>query len=293
MLQEFCLDMINAEAGSAIRKHLQLELERINWRHEQELNEIRHNAALQLAELRLALEHDKEYSLVELRQKLEEEKNREIEEVKKKQWCANCGKEAIFYCCWNTSYCNYPCQQAHWPKHMHNCTQSPEGSQSNDQQANNKTDERTANATTGQQHNWKDNIDLSVSAALKQQQEWDRQGRLAYPTPQTGHQYISNQSVSVPSARMVSSGTHYSGSHQPQLPVVQVPYSFSTPIHVTPFMNDVQQSGNPLRQPFRLRSVQQQQQPIIMYPSIPTAVLTTRHGNQPVQRGSGYRPNNY
>lgn len=44
------------------------------------------SAALQLAELRLALEHDKEHSLVELRQKLEEEKNREIEEVKKKQW---------------------------------------------------------------------------------------------------------------------------------------------------------------------------------------------------------------
>ena len=38
--------------------------------------------------------------------------------------CANCGKEAMFYCCWNTSYCDYPCQQSHWPKHMTTCTQN-------------------------------------------------------------------------------------------------------------------------------------------------------------------------
>lgn len=42
--------------------------------------------AIQLAELRLALEHDKEFSLSELRQKFEEEKKKEIEDVKKKQW---------------------------------------------------------------------------------------------------------------------------------------------------------------------------------------------------------------
>ena len=37
--------------------------------------------------------------------------------------CSNCGKEAVFYCCWNTSYCDYPCQQAHWPKHQTTCAQ--------------------------------------------------------------------------------------------------------------------------------------------------------------------------
>lgn len=41
---------------------------------------------IQLAELRLALEHDKEFSLSEQRQKYEEEKKKEIEEIKKKQW---------------------------------------------------------------------------------------------------------------------------------------------------------------------------------------------------------------
>lgn len=33
-------------------------------------------------------------------------------------------KEAQFYCCWNTSYCDYPCQQKHWATHMKTCTQS-------------------------------------------------------------------------------------------------------------------------------------------------------------------------
>lgn len=37
--------------------------------------------------------------------------------------CANCGKEAQFYCCWNTSYCDYSCQIKQWSKHMSKCTQ--------------------------------------------------------------------------------------------------------------------------------------------------------------------------
>lgn len=38
--------------------------------------------------------------------------------------CAFCLKEAQFYCCWNTSYCDYPCQQKHWNSHMNTCAQS-------------------------------------------------------------------------------------------------------------------------------------------------------------------------
>lgn len=41
--------------------------------------------------------------------------------------CAYCSKEANFYCCWNTSYCDYPCQQAAWPEHMSKCTQTRTG----------------------------------------------------------------------------------------------------------------------------------------------------------------------
>ncbi|RUS71436.1 hypothetical protein EGW08_020797 [Elysia chlorotica] len=47
-----------------------------------------------------------------------------IEETKKHQWCAECLKEAVYYCCWNTSYCSYQCQQKHWPTHLPKCMQA-------------------------------------------------------------------------------------------------------------------------------------------------------------------------
>merc|ERR1719220_1909543 len=79
-------------------------------------------------ELRGSMEQDKQRSIADCRKQAEIEKQKVISETKKKQWCANCGKEAIFYCCWNTSYCDYPCQQSHWPTHMSTCAQN----QSND-----------------------------------------------------------------------------------------------------------------------------------------------------------------
>jgi hypothetical protein len=27
----------------------------------------------------------------------------------------------LFFSCWNTAYCDFPCQQVHWPKHMNTC----------------------------------------------------------------------------------------------------------------------------------------------------------------------------
>ena len=30
----------------------------------------------------------------------------------------------MFYCCWNTSYCDYPCQLEHWPQHQLTCAQT-------------------------------------------------------------------------------------------------------------------------------------------------------------------------
>ncbi|XP_062571886.1 zinc finger MYND domain-containing protein 11-like [Saccostrea cucullata] len=39
-----------------------------------------------------------------------------ISATKKKQWCYNCEEEAMYHCCWNTSYCSVKCQQEHWHK---------------------------------------------------------------------------------------------------------------------------------------------------------------------------------
>lgn len=77
-----------------------------------------------MAEMRQSLEQERDRLIGEVKKQLELEKQQAVDETKKKQWCANCKKEAIFYCCWNTSYCDYPCQQAHWPEHMKSCTQS-------------------------------------------------------------------------------------------------------------------------------------------------------------------------
>ncbi|ELU10691.1 hypothetical protein CAPTEDRAFT_169629 [Capitella teleta] len=38
----------------------------------------------------------------------------EVSSTKKKQWCYNCEEEAMYHCCWNTSYCSIKCQQDHW-----------------------------------------------------------------------------------------------------------------------------------------------------------------------------------
>uniref|UniRef100_A0A0X3PZE7 Zinc finger MYND domain-containing protein 11 n=1 Tax=Schistocephalus solidus TaxID=70667 RepID=A0A0X3PZE7_SCHSO len=48
--------------------------------------------------------------------------NEAIVQTKRRQWCRNCLKEAIYHCCWNTSYCSIPCQQEHWQKeHKRQC----------------------------------------------------------------------------------------------------------------------------------------------------------------------------
>lgn len=78
-----------------------------------------------MREMRASLEAEKLRSVQEARREVEEDKVRCIEETKRKQWCAKCGQEALFYCCWNTAYCDYPCQQMHWPMHMRTCSQQP------------------------------------------------------------------------------------------------------------------------------------------------------------------------
>jgi hypothetical protein len=84
-----------------------------------------------------------------VKKQLELEKQQAVDETKKKQWCANCKKEAIFYCCWNTSYCDYPCQQAHWPEHMKSCTQSATAPQQEaDAEANTETGNKSSQGSS-------------------------------------------------------------------------------------------------------------------------------------------------
>lgn len=114
----------NSGALEAKVKVLELEIEKLKHCHQQEITKLKHNSDLVLCEMRKNMELEKTRIINEVRKQCELERIRSVEEAKKKQWCVNCGKEALFYCCWNTSYCDYPCQQQHWATHMNHCTQS-------------------------------------------------------------------------------------------------------------------------------------------------------------------------
>ncbi|XP_066558590.1 MYND-type zinc finger-containing chromatin reader ZMYND8 isoform X2 [Amia ocellicauda] len=130
-MTEIYNDLSKSTSGNTIAeiRRLRIEIEKLQWLHQQELSEMKHNLELTMAEMRQSLEQERERLIAEVKKQMELEKQQAVDETKKKQWCANCKKEAIFYCCWNTSYCDYPCQQAHWPEHMKSCTQSATASQ--------------------------------------------------------------------------------------------------------------------------------------------------------------------
>uniref|UniRef100_A0A8C9NIX8 Zinc finger MYND-type containing 8 n=1 Tax=Serinus canaria TaxID=9135 RepID=A0A8C9NIX8_SERCA len=130
-MTEIYNDLSKNTTGSTIAeiRRLRIEIEKLQWLHQQELSEMKHNLELTMAEMRQSLEQERDRLIAEVKKQLELEKQQAVDETKKKQWCANCKKEAIFYCCWNTSYCDYPCQQAHWPEHMKSCTQSATATQ--------------------------------------------------------------------------------------------------------------------------------------------------------------------
>ncbi|XP_015436118.1 PREDICTED: protein kinase C-binding protein 1 [Dufourea novaeangliae] len=115
----------SSENHQATVHFLRLQIERMRWQHQQQLAELKHNTDRILREMKASLEAERLRAIEETRREAEEEKLRCIEEIKRKQWCATCGREALFYCCWNTAYCDYPCQQAHWPMHMRTCAQKP------------------------------------------------------------------------------------------------------------------------------------------------------------------------
>lgn len=102
---------------------LQLENEKLKRDHTKELADLKANTDLILCEMKKSMENEKYRCIGETRKQCEAERIRAVDDAKKKQWCAQCGKESRFYCCWNTSYCNYPCQQQHWAKHLSNCAQ--------------------------------------------------------------------------------------------------------------------------------------------------------------------------
>lgn len=97
-------DMAKDGDVDALLMTLRLEFEK----EKEHLNKIITQKTLQIAQKNLEIQNSKA----------------EIESTKRKQWCANCWKEAHLYCCWNTTYCSYNCQTNHWTVHSPICNNS-------------------------------------------------------------------------------------------------------------------------------------------------------------------------
>ena len=67
MYQEILKSMDGAGHADALR----LEVDRLKWQHEMELNEMKHNHELTVAEIRQSVENEKKNAMDELRKKLE------------------------------------------------------------------------------------------------------------------------------------------------------------------------------------------------------------------------------
>ncbi|XP_018570944.1 protein kinase C-binding protein 1 isoform X2 [Anoplophora glabripennis] len=126
MLIETLEDLGKSATPEAKITSLQMEIEALKHRHSVEMAEIRKNVCTILKDIQKSIIEDRERIIDETRAACEAETIKRVELSKSKQWCANCSKEAQFYCCWNTSYCDYPCQQKHWPQHVGKCTQNIE-----------------------------------------------------------------------------------------------------------------------------------------------------------------------
>ncbi|XP_034231977.1 protein kinase C-binding protein 1 isoform X2 [Thrips palmi] len=123
-MKDFLGDMASSGSLEAQVRSLQHDMELMQWRHQQELAELRHNTELAIAEVRDHMRIESERAVYQAVANAAKEKEAAVAAAKEKQWCAFCKKEALFYCCWNTSYCDYQCQQNHWRVHSLTCTQN-------------------------------------------------------------------------------------------------------------------------------------------------------------------------
>jgi len=124
------------EEAKAQLASLQTYVAQEKARYEKILTEERKKYQKSLEDLKKRHESDMKEKLAKLRQDMIEKHALEVSQTKKHQWCSFCSKNAIYYCCWNTSYCSAECQSSDWNVHMNVCQQ--DRSQSQEQQSGHK-----------------------------------------------------------------------------------------------------------------------------------------------------------
>lgn len=120
-MSDFFRTVIEDTIGDLAVKHpearvvmLELELEKERILRQKEVADLKANFERVITEMKKSTEKDRQRVTNEIRKQCEQERIRSVDDAKRKQWCAMCLKEAQFYCCWNTSYCNHVCQRKHW-----------------------------------------------------------------------------------------------------------------------------------------------------------------------------------
>lgn len=114
VIEDTLSDLANTTCPEAKVRLLEIEVEKLQSQHAKEMADLKSNTDRILAEMKKSMEKERQRAINEVRKQCEIERIRAVDETKKKQWCTSCGKEAQFYCCWNTSYCDYACQRKHW-----------------------------------------------------------------------------------------------------------------------------------------------------------------------------------
>uniref|UniRef100_A0A182TXC6 Protein kinase C-binding protein 1 n=1 Tax=Anopheles melas TaxID=34690 RepID=A0A182TXC6_9DIPT len=128
-IENLLSDLADKGSPAAEVSLLKIKLDRSQKQHEQRTTELEAQRKIyegMMQELRQSLEQEKKRALVEQREQLQRDKQRAVQSAKQKQWCKRCLKEAKFYCCWNTSYCEVSCQEKHWNEHKDVCNQAVE-----------------------------------------------------------------------------------------------------------------------------------------------------------------------
>ncbi|GAB0100416.1 hypothetical protein DMENIID0001_164560 [Sergentomyia squamirostris] len=156
-------DLANNGCLDAKVKILEVEIEKLKNAHSKEILQLKKSTDLLISELKNSIEVEKTRVINETRKQCEMERIRVVEETKKKQWCVNCGKEAQFYCCWNTSYCDYPCQQQHWSRHMNTCAQNESNNEENNKTSQRKTSRSTSQSSSSSTSKGREGISKNVN----------------------------------------------------------------------------------------------------------------------------------
>ncbi|KAH0506701.1 Protein kinase C-binding protein 1 [Microtus ochrogaster] len=88
-MTEIYNDLSKNTTGSTIAeiRRLRIETEKLQWLHQQELAEMKHNLELTMAEMRQSLEQERDRLIGEVKKQLELEKQQAVDETKKKHYC--------------------------------------------------------------------------------------------------------------------------------------------------------------------------------------------------------------